>query len=226
MISDKINNETIHKSRAVSAERKWWGDTQKIDAVKTYLMTGDLRLAGNMLKIPEGTIRRWRASVWWNEIVADLKAQDELIISTKLQKIINKTMDVVEDRLEHGDFVYDQKTGAMRRKPVSAKDAAKIGLDYDARRDVLINRHAPVASEEAIDDKLNKLAAKFAALVGAKPVDTSEAIDAEVKVVQADAVGSEVYADYTSESTGQDLQEAEDSDSFDGGERGSDGELQ
>lgn len=183
MITDK---DTVAKRqlarRAIKDEGKWWSDGQKLEAVKTFLVTGNVAMTARILKIPEDTLRRWVKTVWWTEIVADLRTQDELQLSTRFKKIVEKTLEVVEDRLEHGDFVYDQKTGAMRRKPVAMRDAHKVGLDLDAKRDLILGRQAPAASNEQIDAKLSKLAQSFADIVnGRKAINTSDAIDVEVK---------------------------------------------
>lgn len=188
---------------------KQWGESQKLEACKTYLMTGNLAMTARMLKVPEVTMRYWAKSPWWKELIDDLRSQDELVLSARLKKIVEKTFDVVEDRLEHGDYVYDQKTGEMRRKPVAMKDAHKVGLDLDTRRDLLLGRHTPTASEEAIDDKLNKLAAKFAAIVqGRKPID-EEVVDVESKVVSDEPLSSEVLFDDGTRATSELLQETE-----------------
>lgn len=236
MLSDNSNQQSkslLKSRRGTAAEGRWWSDNQKLECVKTYLMTGNLAMTARILKVPEPTLRRWAASTWWVEIVDDLRTQDELQLSTRLQKIVSKTLDVIEDRLEHGDYVYDQKTGAMRRKPVALRDAHKVGLDLDAKRDLILQRQAPRASEEQIDDKLLKLAKSFAEIVrgngeivnGRK--DTSEAIDVpsrdlnnegeniyvETKVVSNEAVASEIYTDDGEEPVGEFLQEGETSSS-------------
>lgn len=191
MLSDKLKDRQLAR-RPMSAEGKWWSDGQKLEAVKTYLMTGNIAMTARILKIPEDTLRRWVKSVWWTEIVADLRTQDELQLSTRFKKIVEKTLEVVEDRLENGDFVYDQKTGAMRRKPVAMRDAHKVGLDLDAKRDLILGRQAPQASNEQIDAKLSKLAQSFADIVnGRKALDTSQAIDVESKEVDEDALYEE-----------------------------------
>jgi hypothetical protein len=188
---------------------KHWGESQKLEACKTYLMTGNIAMTARMLKVPEVTVRYWAKSPWWKEMVDDLRSQDELVLSARLKRIVEKTFDVVEDRLEHGDYVYDQKTGEMRRKPVALRDAHKVGLELDNKRDLILSRSSPRASEEAIDDKLNKLAAKFAAIVqGRKPPD-EEIVDVESKVVSNEPLSSEVLFDDGQDGFGEVLQETE-----------------
>lgn len=172
------------KRRTSEDKRKSYSDSQKIEAVTTYLMLGSLPMVASMLKINVNTLKLWKKSEWWKEVEQDLRIQEDLQLSKRMQGIINRTLDVVEDRLENGDFIYDQKTGELRRKPVLLKDAHKVGMDIADRRDVLINRH--VANEsittDKVEDTLNKLAAEFARIaskVNSGPVEVTDVIFAE-----------------------------------------------
>lgn len=216
MISDNKDMQAVRLSRrAVSAEGRWWSDSQKLECVQTYLLTGNQAMTARILKIPEDTVRRWVKTTWWQEIVADLRIQDELKLSTRLKNIVEKSMTVIEDRLDNGDFVYDQKTGEMRRKPVNMRDAHKVALDLDNKRDLILQRAVPVASEELIDDKLNKLAQKFADIVNGRKPQPEEPIDVEAKIVtegemvQDESLPDEVLSDDGQEGFGEVLQEDE-----------------
>lgn len=200
----------VNKERGVQDANKHWSGAQKLEAVKTFLVTGNVAMTARMLKVPEQTMFHWARSPWWQEHLAELKLQDDLQLSGRLKRILDKTLDVVEDRLEHGDFVYDQKSGQMRRKPVNARDAAKIGIDFDNKRETVLSRAGVQTSEEAIDDKLTKLAQKFADIVNKR--DTSGAIDVEVKettVAQDDGLPDLVYSNLGEDSPGDFLQEEE-----------------
>lgn len=181
--------------RAVAAEGKHWSPAQKVEAVTTYLLLGSIAKTAAVLKIPEGTMAHWTRTPWWKETVADLQLQDELEMSTRLKRIVSKSLELVEDRFENGDYVYDQKTGEMRRKPVNAKDAAKIGIDYDNRRDTILKRQTPQDSPELIEDKLNKLAAKFAAIVNGKKTPDEEITDVQSRVIPVGELSDSVYSD-------------------------------
>lgn len=173
----------VEKPRRLSDTKKHWSKEQQLEVVKSFLIVGSVRAAARLCKVPEQTAFVWARQPWWKELVDDLQTQDQLKLSSRLKRIVEKTFDVVEDRLEHGDYVYDQKTGEMRRKPVNAKDAAKIGMDFDNKRDTILGKMNSVASEEQLDDKLNKLAAKFAAIVNGKKQPDEEPIDVEAKMV-------------------------------------------
>jgi hypothetical protein len=154
------------RKRAIGDKHKHYSDSQKIEAVTTYLALGELKLTANVLKIPEITLKVWKQKDWWKEIENDLRTQEDLQLSVRLQKIINKSFDQVEDRLSNGDFIYDQKTGQLVRKPVSMKDAHKVAVDLVDKRRVLIDRQPQTASVESVEAKLLKLAEKFAEIAG------------------------------------------------------------
>src|ERR1700752_1201150 len=186
MISDSNSLSKRRLSRrSENAEGKWWSDSQKLECVKTFLMTGNIAMSARILKIPDDTVRRWAKTTWWEEIVDELRSQDELVLSARLQKIVNKSLDVVEDRLDKGDFVYDQKTGEMRRKPVSMRDAAKVMADSHTKRDLVLNRAQPQVSDEQVADKLLKLAERFAELAGQKKLEANT-LEGEVHEVVLD----------------------------------------
>lgn len=214
MISDSklVSNRRLSR-RAEGAEGKWWSDSQKLECVKTFLMTGNIAMTARILKIPDDTVRRWVKTTWWKEIVDELRSQDELVLSARLQKIVNKSLDVVEDRLEHGDYVYDQKTGQMRRKPMNGRDAHKIMSDSHTKRDLVLNRAQPQVSDEQVADKLLKLAERFAELAGQKKLEanTFEGDVSEVEEITDDA--DLVYADAEQGTSDQLVQEDEDGDS-------------
>lgn len=166
MLSDHetAKNLPSKRRRAIDGTGRRWSDSQKIEAVTTYLMLGNLSLTAATLKIPRDTLKVWKASEWWKTAENELRVQDDLQISNKLKKILDKSMDVISDRLENGDFVYDSKSGKVVRKPVSMKDANSVAKDMADRRDVLIDRHMSGSSVTAdkITETLNSLAASFA----------------------------------------------------------------
>jgi hypothetical protein len=166
MLTDNIKNKkrTVPR-RNINAVKKRWSDSQKLEAVTTFLMLGSVKLTASVLKIPEITVKTWKASDWWKETVNELKVQDELLLSTKLKKIVDKSLTIVEDRLENGDYVYDQKSGGIRRKPVSLRDTHKVLMDLSDKREHLLDKNIDNGSNALAEDKLQKLAEKFAALV-------------------------------------------------------------
>lgn len=208
------------RSRAIGKANAWWSDSQKIEAVKTYLVLGKFSLTEAATKIPETTLRTWAKSEWWAQIVDDLRLQDELVLSAKLKNIVDKTLDVVGDRLENGDYVYDQKTGKMKRKPVSMRDAHKVAMDMSERRDVLLARDRPMQSQEQVADKLLALAEKFAQL-GKQQKNLETVVDVTAKELVDDR--EEAQTDAVLHDVSDDCGEAESGDIHEEKETGTPG---
>jgi hypothetical protein len=183
-LSDSPIGRTLRPARrAIAARKRNWSDGQKLEAVQTFMVLGNLKLVSGTLKIPYDTLKVWKASEWWKTLEGELRVQDDLQLSTRLQRIVAKSYDVVEDRLEHGDFVYDQKTGVMRRKPVAMRDAHKVALDLSDKRDLLIDRHmtGDTITTDKIEKTLQDLAANFERIANQittskHPIDVTDVI--------------------------------------------------
>ena len=158
------------KRRGVNQAKKHWSDSQKIEAVTLWLSLGNLRLVGATLKIPEDTLRRWRATQWWKDIADEIQLQDRIQLSATAKNIVDKSLSVLADRLENGDWIYDQKSGQMRRKPVAMKDALAVADKMLDRKDQLDRTTVQTQSTESVENKLAKLMEKFSAM--AQPVVT------------------------------------------------------
>jgi len=158
-----------------------WNEKKRLEAVTTFIATGNLALTGRLCNIPDDTIRKWKAQQWWQELTDRFYEEEDMELSSKLKNTLQKSIDVVNDRIQHGDFQYDQKTGKLVRVPVKLRDAHKVTADLIDKRTVLRKnqRHAEVSSD-TIDSKLVKLASAFAEFVSQKPAETIDAEFVEV----------------------------------------------
>lgn len=193
MLSDSPRYKPMKggKNRPIAVEtNKHWSDRQKLEAVTTYLMLG-----GNVImtcattQIPEQTIYKWKKTEWWNTLVNEIKQEERLILSTKLKRVMEKSWEVVGDRLEHGDWQLNQKTGELVRKPVSMRDAAKVATDSVILREKLDMNESFTVHADQIEDKLAKLAKAFQDLAkGVKPPPPVEDIEYVEQVGEEDAL--------------------------------------
>lgn len=176
------------KKKIVPGNKAYWSDSQKIEAVTTYLALGSVRLTANVLKIPETTILHWRMKDWWKDVEHELRLQENLQLSSRLKRIIGATLDVAEDRLQNGDFIYDNRKGELVRKPVSLRDANKVMIDLSNRKDVLDGQAPKQVNIEQIDDRLKKLAEKFEQIANGnnRTVQVTDVIIGE-EVVESDS---------------------------------------
>ena len=139
----------------------YYSDTQKIEAVQMYVLTGDLPLVAKTLGILPRSLQMWKHTEWWKELEKELRQQENMILTAHLKRQVDKAMQVVQDRLENGDYIYDNKTGQMIRKPVPLKDAHKVVTDFIDRRHKLITVEEHKANEDSVKKRLADLAKNF-----------------------------------------------------------------
>ena len=149
----------------------WWREDQKIDAVAKYLVMGNLVEVGRDTGIPEDTLRKWKATDWWKETEVSLRKESHQGLSGKLGKILDKSLAQVEDRLDNGDYVYDPKSGSIKRIGVKASVANQITKDAIDRK-VLLDKIAAKdeRSAEKILDRLSALKQEFLNFAKAKTI--------------------------------------------------------
>jgi hypothetical protein len=198
-----------HKpKREVGVSNTRYSDAQKLDAVKTYLMLGNATLTAATLKIPLITLNWWRKSEWWNQLVNELRREDSLVLSERMKKVVDKAWTAVEDRIENGDWIYDQKTGALKRKPVTLKDASKVAIDAATLRQKLeLTEHYTVDASQ-IDNKLDQLAKAMKDLARGV-VNQETAVDVEYVETQWDSDNASNARQHGSAVHGPESDEAE-----------------
>jgi len=162
------------RNRSIEATtNKQWSDNQKMEAIQSWLLLGNLALTSRILGIPEITLRVWKRTEWWADMVNEIKSQDRIQLSSRMKKIVDASLTVVEDRLLNGDYQFDQKTGQNIRKPVNMKDAHKVAVDLQDRQDLLEKTEKPEITEDKIESRLLQLAEKFADMATKKIEQTN-----------------------------------------------------
>jgi hypothetical protein len=158
-----MQNRKSGKSRSKFAmTNKTYSDVQKIEAVTAYLMLGgNIGLTSHTTHIPHATLYEWTKSEWWNTLVSEVRKEEKLQLSSRLKKIVEAGWTVAEDRLERGDWILNNKTGEIMRKPVSLRDASKVAVDAANLRQNLDLGEGFITQADAIEDKLAKLALAF-----------------------------------------------------------------
>ena len=139
-----------------------WSENKRIDVVTTWLITGNLAATAAVCQVPLVTIKLWRKQPWWNDLVIDIQTESDQELDAKLAKRIEKSLEIVNDRLEHGDFQYDPKTGQFVRKPVSVKDGWKVASEMIDKRWLIRKMPQNQVDQAAVGDILKNLANEFA----------------------------------------------------------------
>lgn len=161
-----IDKHDLIEAKAVALKKpRMASDHTKIEVVKSYLaLGGNLTLTSGATGIPIRTLFLWKTKNWWKDMVAALKREEKLTLSAKTKRILDLSMEQTLDRLENGDFVIDQKSGAFLRKPVSARELNQITKDMMERKEQLDISTEEKQELKGYDDKLAILAQRFADL--------------------------------------------------------------
>lgn len=182
---EKVKSRTKRKRKGdIGVVNTRYSDSQKVEAITSYLALGNLALTSRVLGIPEITLRKWKAEAWWKTVVDELKMQERIELSARMKRLVEASQTIVAQRLETGDPIWDQKKGEVVYKPVSMKDAHKVAVDLiDRRKDVEKMTQGEDPTETEDDRKLEKLAERFAEMATKsiqKKFDTKRTINEDV----------------------------------------------
>jgi hypothetical protein len=151
------------KETSVSTKRDRWPWETKVEVATKFMQLGNARLVSELTEVPYQTILDWRKTEWWVELIDEIKQIKRSKTGAKLAEIIEQSIQVVQDRLENGDFVLNNKTGEIQRRPVSLRDAATVTNNLITRQiqmeelaEKLVNR------KESVKETLQILAKEFA----------------------------------------------------------------
>jgi len=185
----------ILEKRALAAKVDGkYTDNFKYKAVLLYTQVGSLRAVGNALGIPECTMKEWHLKDWWKDFEDDLKAQTRHKLTGQMQVLKDKAIKIVEDRLDNGDFFFDQKEGVVVRKPINADVASnimRVALDKHLQMEELALKDKQVETQEKVADRLMKLGLDFKRFAQAKEV-THDALhdQRETGLSEGESLGS------------------------------------
>lgn len=165
---------------------KQYTDKKKYEVVTTWLAVGKVPIVEGITGVPQATIRQWKLQPWWKELVAQIQTESNQELDSKLAKIIERSLDTVNDRIEQGEFMFDPKTGSVKRVPVKLRDVHRVAVDLLDKRDLLRRRPEQEKREEQNADILKKLADQFSDWVKINLRKEPKIIEAEVIIVEKD----------------------------------------
>src|SRR5690349_17224342 len=104
---------TVARNVNARSEGGRWSNEAKMDVVQRVFLIGNIETVAALTGVDSGTIRSWQKQEWWKEAMATLRYEQNQQTDVKLQKVVDKSLDIVADRLEHGDLVLNNKTGEL-----------------------------------------------------------------------------------------------------------------
>lgn len=147
---------------------------KRLEAVTLYMACGNMRQVEAVTGISYSNLRLWQTQDWWKEMEVQIKAGRRNSTATKLNKIVDKALKLVEDRVDNGDWRYNKTSEEFERVPLSALTATKIANDLLQRGDALEKQgqtDTVVQNQQTIQETLKVLALEFASFNKARTVN-------------------------------------------------------
>ncbi len=165
-----------------------WSENKRIEAVTTYLSTGNLTESARMLGIPIKTVQQWKVSEWWKELEKQIRSEEEQELDAKLTKIIDKTLEKLVDSIENGEHIYDQRTGKIKRMPAKMRDLNNAFNTILDKRQLIRRQPTKIVEQTNTAAQLQNLATQFASFVKktTQELPTQEFIEGETVIQNED----------------------------------------
>jgi hypothetical protein len=150
-----------------------WPPAKKREVAETYALTGSVLETAAITKVPANTVRFWKDSVWFQELMRETSREELFEVATKAHTVMKKALKASEDRLDNGNYILNQKTGLMERIPPPLKDTVRATTDLMGKREKLLQAASEQKTEDTVD-RLSKLAEELARFAQAKAVPAIE----------------------------------------------------
>lgn len=184
---------------------KWHSQQKRIQAAAAYAATGSNQLASEISGVPAGTIAQWKTTDWWADLLDKVRRENDDELDTKFTRNIDKTVALINDRLENGDYFYNAVTGEITRKPIGGKDLGVLVSIMVEKRELLRGRKGKLADSQSINQRLEKIAGDIRKLVGGSKLIEGQIIQEED--VQSDNQGEVIDAEEADTLPAQDTSE-------------------
>jgi len=163
---------------------KWFSQEAKVDACTLYAVYGDVEQVSKLTDVPPATIRTWKNESWWSDITKQVYVESNEGLTAKISHTLDKTLDLLKDRLENGEEVWDSRSQQLVRKPVDAKLLASVFQSLATQRRLGRNEPTSIKSSIATDDRLKQLSDAFERFTKVKTIEHEEPEDAEFSELQ------------------------------------------
>lgn len=160
--NERLKKISLRNKSKTHKPGQTWPIEKRVEVVSQWLVIGNMKQVAAISGVPYDLIKKWKAAPWWGDLVAEIRATQNLTLDTKLSTIVNRSLDAVLDRVENGDFIYDQKSGEIRRKPAALRDLHRVAVDTISKRE-LIRQEEPLNNQkQTVEEHLKMLAQEMA----------------------------------------------------------------
>jgi RNA polymerase-binding transcription factor DksA len=136
----------------------WHSEQDRIRAATVYAVTGNAARTSELTGVPAGTIRQWKTQEWWPQVIDRIRQEKDDELDVQFTKIVDKTIEQINDRIENGDYVYNVKTGELVRKPMGGKELGVVTSIFVDKRELIRGKKKQQMDQQSIKDKLDQIA--------------------------------------------------------------------
>jgi len=155
----------VRMNKTKAGEGGHWKEAKRIEAITTYLSTGNLTETGRMTGVPLKTLEQWKKSDWWKEMEKRIRSDEDQQMDAKLTKIIDRTLEKLVDSIENGEHIYDQRTGQVKRMPAKMRDLNNAFNTILDKRQLIRKQPTKIIEQTTTAVQLQNLAESFAKFV-------------------------------------------------------------
>jgi hypothetical protein len=162
---DELNAKPVAYRRAKNQQGRPLSLQKRAELVKKYMLLGNLLLSAELCGVSYAQAKVWKNSQWWKDLELEFRVAKRIEQDNKLQALVEKALDVVSDRLDHGDHVLVPGDSEFKRKPVTLRDASNAANALMQRQAALekMSSNEQIAEErQTIQEQLSFLANEFA----------------------------------------------------------------
>lgn len=169
IILTKSSGPPIKKARH---NRDWWPEEKRIEAATVFAVTRHFENTHKLVGIPVRVLKKMAMEPWWSQIIEKVRVEKNEVLDDKITDALDKALDIVLDRYEHGEHVYDRSAKKYRRDPVKIKDISHMTHGLFDKRQLIRNKPTNVTEKVSTNERLKKLKENFEKLahsVGINP---------------------------------------------------------
>jgi hypothetical protein len=162
--SERLRKITLRNRRKTHKPGQTWPIEKRVEVVSQWLVVGNMKQVAAISGVPYDLVRKWKGQPWWADLEREIRATQNIELDGKLSKIVDKSLEAVLDRVEHGDFIYDQKTGEVRRKPAALRDLHRVAVDTISKRELIRTEEKTDQAKISVEDHLKMIAQELVKL--------------------------------------------------------------
>lgn len=153
---------------------KMYPPEKRIEVVTKWMALGNMRLVSELTGVSYQLCRMWKQMPWWADLVAEIKASRDIVVDNKLSKLVDRSLELVGDRLDNGNIIWNKKTQQYDRAELSISEVTKVA-DTLLTQQLNLSKKKVVESQadsqQSVKDQIAMLAGEFAKFNTRRTVD-------------------------------------------------------